>query len=274
MRSSTSAGKADSSSRPRPEGTKSIQFARAEEAFDGHDGELGGEPAASECGQRHYGLGLFRARRIFEAHDGSFAVDLIPKLVLVTTVALPARRLPAASNFRHRSRDLRMTAENRRILIIDDERPILMTLEALLGRHGYQPETAAKPRRGIAPAREKNRRRSSCSICNCPTRTAWKCSNRSKREHPDTQVIILTAHDSSEQRDRIDQARRLSLHQQTVRAGRTAQSGRESAGETIAAARNAGAAGEDAAAGKTTRNRRRRDLRRSSRARRCRKSTS
>ena len=28
--------------------------------------------------------------------------------------------------------------ENRRILIIDDERPILLTLEALLGRHGFE----------------------------------------------------------------------------------------------------------------------------------------
>ena len=30
-----------------------------------------------------------------------------------------------------------MTTDHRRILIIDDERPILMTLEALLQRHGY-----------------------------------------------------------------------------------------------------------------------------------------
>src|SRR5207302_515372 len=35
-----------------------------------------------------------------------------------------------------------MTTENRRILIIDDERPILLTLEALLGRHGYRVETS------------------------------------------------------------------------------------------------------------------------------------
>ena len=42
-----------------------------------------------------------------------------------------------------------MTAENRRILIIDDERPILLTLEALLGRHGYQPETAATASYGL-----------------------------------------------------------------------------------------------------------------------------
>ena len=40
-------------------------------------------------------------------------------------------------------------AENKRILIIDDERPILLTLEALLGRHGYQTETAATASYGL-----------------------------------------------------------------------------------------------------------------------------
>ncbi|MDQ6623720.1 MAG: response regulator, partial [Verrucomicrobiota bacterium] len=42
-----------------------------------------------------------------------------------------------------------MTTENRKILIIDDERPILLTLEALLTRHGYQPETAATAAQGL-----------------------------------------------------------------------------------------------------------------------------
>ncbi len=35
-----------------------------------------------------------------------------------------------------------MKTENRRILIIDDQRPILMTLEALLKRHDYEVDTA------------------------------------------------------------------------------------------------------------------------------------
>ena len=73
-----------------------------------------------------------------------------------------------------------MTAENRRILIIDDERPILLTLEALLGRHGYQPEVAANASHRDALAPEQTACRSSCSICNCRTRTACKCSNKSK----------------------------------------------------------------------------------------------
>ena len=37
---------------------------------------------------------------------------------------------------------MRTNSEARRILIIDDERPILLTLEALLTRHGYRTETA------------------------------------------------------------------------------------------------------------------------------------
>jgi len=36
--------------------------------------------------------------------------------------------------------------ENRRILIIDDERPILLTLEALLNRHGFRPKLPPRPR--------------------------------------------------------------------------------------------------------------------------------
>src|SRR5205823_7402572 len=47
-----------------------------------------------------------------------------------------------------------MSAENRRILIIDDERPILLTLEALLGRHGYQPEAAATASYGLRRLKE------------------------------------------------------------------------------------------------------------------------
>src|SRR5438045_9721566 len=45
-------------------------------------------------------------------------------------------------------------SENRRILIIDDERPILLTLEALLSRHGYQPDTAATASYGLRRIKE------------------------------------------------------------------------------------------------------------------------
>ena len=49
-----------------------------------------------------------------------------------------------------------MTSENRRILIIDDERPILLTLEALLGRHGYHPEVAANAATGMRLLQSKS----------------------------------------------------------------------------------------------------------------------
>ena len=42
-----------------------------------------------------------------------------------------------------------MKTENHRILIIDDERPVLMTLEALLKRHGYHVDTAVTASQGL-----------------------------------------------------------------------------------------------------------------------------
>ena len=88
-----------------------------------------------------------------------------------------------------------MTAENRRILIIDDERPILLTLEALLGRHGYQTETAATASYGLRRIKE-----TSPSVVlldlQLPDAEGLEMLGQIKDEHPDTQVIILTAHDS------------------------------------------------------------------------------
>ena len=48
-----------------------------------------------------------------------------------------------------------MGVENRRILIIDDERPILLTLEALLSRHNYQVETAGTAAAGRKLLKDK-----------------------------------------------------------------------------------------------------------------------
>ncbi len=42
-----------------------------------------------------------------------------------------------------------MKTDNRRVLIIDDERPVLMTLEALLNRHGYRVDTAGTASQGV-----------------------------------------------------------------------------------------------------------------------------
>src|SRR5437867_7419278 len=85
--------------------------------------------------------------------------------------------------------------ENRRILIIDDERPILLTLEALLGRHGYQTETAATAAAGLRAL--KNKRASLVLLdLQLPDAEGLQMLDQIKNEHPDTQVVILTAHDS------------------------------------------------------------------------------
>src|SRR6266513_2032538 len=88
-----------------------------------------------------------------------------------------------------------MTAENRRILIIDDERPILLTLEALLGRHGYQPEVAATASYGLRRLKETSPAVVLLDL-QLPDAEGLEMLGQIKREHPDTQVIILTAHDS------------------------------------------------------------------------------
>ena len=88
-----------------------------------------------------------------------------------------------------------MTAENRRILIIDDERPILMTLEALLGRHGYHPEVAANASTGMRLLQSKSPALVLLDL-QLPDAEGLHMLEQIKADHPDTQVIILTAHDS------------------------------------------------------------------------------
>ncbi|HZJ38674.1 MAG TPA: sigma 54-interacting transcriptional regulator, partial [Chthoniobacterales bacterium] len=86
-------------------------------------------------------------------------------------------------------------AENRRILIIDDERPILLTLEALLSRHGYHPETAANASQGLR-ALQSNTPAVVLLDLQLPDADGLQMLEQIKVEHPETQVIILTAHDS------------------------------------------------------------------------------
>ena len=85
--------------------------------------------------------------------------------------------------------------DNRRILIIDDERPILLTLEALLGRHGYHPETAANASTGMRLLRSKAPAVVLLDL-QLPDAEGLHMLEQIKAEHPETQVIILTAHDS------------------------------------------------------------------------------
>ena len=88
-----------------------------------------------------------------------------------------------------------MTTENRRILIIDDERPILMTLGALLGRHGYHPEVAPNASTGMRLLQSKPPALVLLDL-QLPDADGLQMLEQIKVDHPDTQVIILTAHDS------------------------------------------------------------------------------
>jgi DNA-binding NtrC family response regulator len=88
-----------------------------------------------------------------------------------------------------------MKMENHRILIIDDERPILMTLEALLERHGYQVDTAPTASQGLKLLKSKSPSLVLLDL-QLPDADGLETLDRIKTELPEIQVIILTAHDS------------------------------------------------------------------------------
>ncbi len=88
-----------------------------------------------------------------------------------------------------------MIAENRRILIVDDERPVVMTLEALLSRRGYQPEIAVNASSGLRALREKNPALVLLDL-QLPDADGLQMLDQIKQEQPGIPVIILTAHDS------------------------------------------------------------------------------
>jgi DNA-binding NtrC family response regulator len=88
-----------------------------------------------------------------------------------------------------------METENRRILIIDDERPILLTLEALLKRHDYQVDTAPTALQGLKLLKSKSPALVLLDL-QLPDAEGLEMLDRIKTELPEIQVIILTAHDS------------------------------------------------------------------------------
>lgn len=85
--------------------------------------------------------------------------------------------------------------ENHRILIIDDERPILLTLESLLSRHGYQVDTAATASAGLRLLKSKSPALVLLDL-QLPDAEGLHMLDQIKTDHAETQVIILTAHDS------------------------------------------------------------------------------
>ena len=96
----------------------------------------------------------------------------------------------------HRNGTTRSVAgENRRILIIDDERPILMTLEALLTRRGFQVDTAATAATGLKSLKA-NAHVLVLLDLQLPDAEGLHTLDQIKTDYPEIQVIILTAHDS------------------------------------------------------------------------------
>src|SRR4051812_40112708 len=87
------------------------------------------------------------------------------------------------------------TGENRRILIIDDERPILLTLEALLGRHGYLIDTASTAAQGLKSLNTNSPALVLLDL-QLPDKEGLQTLDEIKAAFPNVQVIILTAHDS------------------------------------------------------------------------------
>jgi DNA-binding NtrC family response regulator len=88
-----------------------------------------------------------------------------------------------------------MKRDNHRILIIDDERPILVTLEALLERHGYRVDTAPTASQGLKLLKSKSASLVLLDL-QLPDANGLEMLDRIKAEMPGMQVIILTAHDS------------------------------------------------------------------------------
>ena len=88
-----------------------------------------------------------------------------------------------------------MKTENHRILIIDDERPILLTLEALLRRHAYQVDTAPTASLGLKLLKTKSPSLVLLDL-QLPDAEGLQTLDRIKSDSPGMPVIILTAHDT------------------------------------------------------------------------------
>jgi DNA-binding NtrC family response regulator len=88
-----------------------------------------------------------------------------------------------------------MKTENHRILIIDDERPILLTLEALLRRHAYQVDTAPTASQGLKLLKTKSPALVLLDL-QLPDAEGLQTLDSIKSDSPGMPVIILTAHDT------------------------------------------------------------------------------
>ena len=84
----------------------------------------------------------------------------------------------------------------KRVLIIDDERPILLTLEALLGRHGYRVETARTAAQGLELAERPEGPDLLLLDIGLPDASGLEVLTRVRRSTPHLQTIVLTGQDT------------------------------------------------------------------------------
>jgi DNA-binding NtrC family response regulator len=82
-----------------------------------------------------------------------------------------------------------------KIVVIDDERPVLLTLEALLKRHGFSVQMAGTASAGLGMI-EKFRPELVLQDLGLPDAPGLETLGKIKQRHPDTVVIIITAQDS------------------------------------------------------------------------------
>ena len=87
-------------------------------------------------------------------------------------------------------------SEARTVLIIDDERPILMTLEALLTRHHYRVETARTAAQGLEMATRAGGPDLVLLDIGLPDASGLEVLTKIKQSTPRIQTIVLTAQDS------------------------------------------------------------------------------
>ena len=82
-----------------------------------------------------------------------------------------------------------------KIVVIDDERPVLLTLEALLKRHGFAVQLAGTASAGLALI-EKFHPELVLQDLGLPDAPGLETLGKIKQRHPDLMVIIITAQDS------------------------------------------------------------------------------
>jgi DNA-binding NtrC family response regulator len=88
------------------------------------------------------------------------------------------------------------TPQAKKVLIIDDERPILMTLEALLTRHGYEVQGARTAAQGLDLAGRQPGPALILLDIGLPDASGLDVLTKIKEIAPAAQTIVLTAQDS------------------------------------------------------------------------------